>query len=53
MPESFRRLARRHGVKPRFLAEWVLKDFAASNPAKLEFRTAYPLDPGEVMEGGR
>ena len=51
MPEAFRNLARKHGVKPQFLAQLVLNDYAANAPKKLTFRTGYPLDPGEFMDG--
>lgn len=52
IPPLFLEYARKQGVNPRFLAEVALNDFVAKPPKKLRFRTRYPLDPGEVLDGG-
>lgn len=50
LPVLFVQYARQQGVKPRFLAGMIIDQFMAKAPAKLTFRTSYPLDPGEVMD---
>ena len=53
LPESFRRLAAKHGVNPRFLAAVAMEDYEDRHreAVALRFRTGYPLDERKVIGG--